>query len=453
MLQASPKSGRKPLRVIFPETVQVPKSWTWFMDQTLPQWVKDRYSPRESWKGKPFSREDAHFFFRGIEELSELFTQERGRALQRYFEHSRFRSGYLLYFLPLQAAKFIAVFDRHQKFLSDAIQNAGPVFRVTDVGAGPCTASIALLLWILDRLPAGSEIPQLEIQAVDVHGTILNEGAELLQLIGSSFPRLRGKLKVSVERQNWQDWARRHAQGPEGRSEKQDLFLLGHVLNEGRDFQAEAWSWLYSNCGDAGILALEPASKGPAQGLSRLRDHLLAPAVSAESDELPLPSGTSEILDELPRPSIVGPCPHFESCPLAEGPDWCHFSFPAQLPGDWFTYFSKGLGSERQWLKFSYLWMTPRSLPPSQLLLLVSDALTRRNSTVEALVCRPTRVEKSSFEVPLDKLRGPLGLRGGWLTSGGVPRDQRKKKDSAGPPKGTSRKGRPKKAGKFKTGQ
>jgi len=205
MVQSRPRAPKTLQRVMFPEPVSFPKSWNWFMEQTLTQWVKDHYSPRESWKGKPFSREDAHFFFKGIEELSEIFTQDRGRALRRYFEHARFRSGYLLYFLPLQAGKFISVFNRHAKFLEDSIRSAGPVFRVADLGAGPCTASIAFLLWVLDRFPDAEGIPEIEIRAVDVHGTVLEEGAELIRLIASSFPRIRGKVRISTSRTSWQE--------------------------------------------------------------------------------------------------------------------------------------------------------------------------------------------------------------------------------------------------------
>jgi hypothetical protein len=458
MVQARPNLHRTAQRVIFPEPVAFPKSWNWFMDQTMPQWVKDHYSPRESWKGKPFSREDAHFFFKGIEELSEIFTQDRGRALQRYFEHPRFRSGYLLYFLPLQAGKFISVFNRHAKFLEDALRNSGPVFRVADLGAGPCTASIAFLLWVLDRFATMDGLPEIEIQAVDIHGTVLQEGAELVRLIGSSFPRIRGRVRISTERMSWQEWSRKSGKQPT----KQDLILLGHVLNEGRDRQLEAWCELYTRCNEAGILAIEPASKGASQGLSQLRDRILEQFASLNEDEdSVLDDGRPEALDGLPPAAIVGPCPHFQACPLAEGPDWCHFSFPAQFPGEWFTYFSKGLGSERQWLKFSYLWMTPKQIAPSQLPLLISDALTKRNTTVEALICRPDRPEKTSFEVPLEKLRGPLGLRGGWLATGSSAPTPRKpgagpvarKKDSAGPPKGAGRKGRPEKAGRNKKGR
>jgi hypothetical protein len=393
--------------------VAFPKSWKWFMDQKLTQWVKDHYSPRPSWKGKPFNEDDAHFFFKGIDELSEIFTQDRGRALQRYFEHPRFRSGYLLYFLPLQAAKFIAVFERHSAFLLKALHAASQkgTLHIVDLGAGPLTASIAFILWIQDHLET---IPEIHVTAVDSQSTILKEGALLLEALTQGFPKLRGKVRIETQVQRWQDWARHHAKS----NDNADFYLLGHVLNEARDHQAEAIAQLFEKNPRVGVLAIEPAAKNTSQSLSQLRDLLL--------EEFAL--------------TPVGPCPHRERCPLSSGGDWCHFSFPAEIPGGWFAKFSKGLGSERQWLKLSYLWLADsgfvkkeESLPSAHARLLVSDALNRpsgqkQRTSVEALACHPDRVEKIWLKIPLQKLRGPLALRGGFAL------------DSAGPPKGTSRK-------------
>ncbi len=259
-----------PFPVEFPTPVQFPKTWKWFMDQRLTQWVKDQYSPKESWKGKPFNEDDAHFFFKGIDELSEIFTQDRGRALSRYFEHPRFRSGYLLYFLPLQAAKFVAVFDRHRAFLLEAVKAAAQKgsLSVVDLGAGPLTASIALVMWLFENV---EELPEIHITAVDSQPIVLREGAELLQALGDGFPKLRGKVRTTVQTARWQDWAKAHARAPESA----DLYLLGHVLNEGRDHQPEGIASLIEKNPRAGILAIEPAAKNTSQSLSQLRDLLL----------------------------------------------------------------------------------------------------------------------------------------------------------------------------------
>ena len=64
------------------------------------------------------------------------------------------------------------------------------------------------------------------------------------------------------------------------------------------------------------------------------------------------------------RPSSIwGPCLHAGRCPLAAGRDWCHFSVPVEVPGRWFKYFSRGLSSERQWMKFTYLWLAAPGSP------------------------------------------------------------------------------------------
>ena len=74
--------------------------WTWWLDESITSFVKRSYSPKEKWKDRPFSREDAAFFYKGVEELSDLFTQDRPKTLPDYFAHPRFRSAYFLYFLP-----------------------------------------------------------------------------------------------------------------------------------------------------------------------------------------------------------------------------------------------------------------------------------------------------------------------------------------------------------------
>ena len=78
---------------------------------------------------------------------------------------------------------------------------------------------------------------------------------------------------------------------------------------------------------------------------------MVEPAFKSASQRL------SQIRDELMPHRLWGPCLHEGRCPLANGRDWCHFSVPAELPGDFFKKFSIKLGSKREWLKFSFLWI------------------------------------------------------------------------------------------------
>jgi hypothetical protein len=83
-------------------SLHIPAAWGWFFDEIIPAYVKQHYSPNASWKEKPFTRQDAMFFIKGIRELSDRFTEDHESSSEDYFGHPRFRSSYLLYFLPLQ---------------------------------------------------------------------------------------------------------------------------------------------------------------------------------------------------------------------------------------------------------------------------------------------------------------------------------------------------------------
>ncbi|MEK6579705.1 MAG: small ribosomal subunit Rsm22 family protein, partial [Bdellovibrionota bacterium] len=319
-----------------------PPSWTWLFDETVPNWVKNKYSPRESWKGKPFEEKDSQFFFKGVGELSELFTEQRPGRLPDYFAHPRFRSGYLLYFLPLQAAKFITVFSLHHQAIEAALKHSQKtgVLRVADLGAGPGTASIALVQYILANYR--EDMPILEFEWYDSNREVMEDGCSLLETMSESFPKLRGKIRVNPIIKSWQQ-ACKTLKGP------YSLIFFGHVLNEAPQAADERLlSQVIEASAGGGILFLEPATKRSAQILASLRQLLI-------DRELIEPSGRA----------FWGPCLHAGICPLGEGRDWCHFSVRADIPGHWFKRISKALGSERQWVKFSYLWLSSKDARPS----------------------------------------------------------------------------------------
>jgi hypothetical protein len=361
------------------ELVAFPPAWTWLVDEAIPAYVKERYSPRESWKGKPFGKEDVRFFFKGIEELSELFTEDRG-SMPAYFNHPRFRSAYLLYFLPMQAAKFVALFERHPAAIEAALKDGGTL-RVADLGAGPGTASLALLLYLLARGPR--ELPAIELDWYDNQASILADGQALVLGMASAFPRLRGKVTVRTHTTPW--WKIAH--------QETSLVLVGNVLNES-PAPAGAWNTLLERVGGGGALIVEPASRQSSQALSQLRDDLLE----------------NEALEPTAR-SFWGPCPHAERCPLATGRDYCHFSVPVRIPGNWFREFSVGLGSERQWVKFSYLWIASRAHrappPPKGMKLVLSDPLKSASGT-SVLLCEPERPGRLPVSSDSDLRRGDL---------------------------------------------
>lgn len=379
-----------------------PAAWGWWADELLPSFVKQTYSPRESWKDKPFTKEDAHFFFRGIEELSSLFTEERPAHLPSYFNHPKFRSAYLLYFLPLQAAKFLTLFELHAKAFDAAWEHGlkSGTLRIVDLGAGPGTASLAALLRLMKSASAASarEIPPIELIWVDTNRSVLEDGKALVERLSSQFPKLRGKVTVRTQVGAWWDSI---AAMPEETS----LVLFGNVLNEASLPQSlvqkkgsaagQFWPELFKRAKGGGVLLVEPAIRRSSQLLTKLRDELFE----------------TEVLDRSPA-RVWGPCLHAGNCPLADGRDWCHFSVPTEIPGKWFAAFSKGLGSERHWLKFSYLWLASESakapVPASQLRRVVSDPLRQGQEYDTVLICEPEVPGRISIPVRRRVRRGDI---------------------------------------------
>jgi hypothetical protein len=387
---------------------QFPSPWVWFFDEAVPQHVKMNYSPRESWKNKPFEKTDVSFFSKGVRELSDLFTESRVQNMPAYFRHPKYRSSYLLYFLCLQASKFLSLYQLHPDAIRAALDHAKAnegVLRIADLGSGPGTASLAFLLHILDsskELP-GAFPTSIEFDWYDLDRSVLADGVALVEVLSSHFPKLRGKVKVKTYASPWSDVVRKSR---EKESKPYSLILLGHVLNEKPSHNGPSapeippsWPELLEIAQGAGILVVEPASSRTSQNLSRLRDQLLE----------------TSLIPKTPR-SFWGPCLHAERCPLASGRDWCHFSVPVQIPGKWFKEFSKTLGSERNWLKFSYLWISspthPAPEPGFALRRVVSDPFYDKNSPEgrgeTVLLCEPQRVYRLTQPVSSQLLRGDL---------------------------------------------
>jgi hypothetical protein len=365
-----------------------PRAWEWLVDEAIPAWVKSKYSPRESWKGKPFIKDDAKFFFRGIEELSELFTEERPRAMPAYLNHPKFRSAYLLYWVPLQASKFLTLFELHSKAIDAAIEHGRKTGKmvVADLGSGPGTASLALLLRLLELK---DELPKIELHWIDMNRDTMEDGKELAQKIATSFPKLRDKLTIRTHVGQWKKLA-------SSLPSELSLILMGHLLNESPDSRSlqedphslSLWEGLFNRAHGGGILMVEPAARRPSHQLSKLRDGIID-------------SG----LVEKDATALWGPCLHAKKCPLSDGRDWCHFSIPTRVPGKWFFEFSKGLGSERLWIKFSYVWFAAKSapspLPERTARRVISDPL-KMGRVVSVLLCEP--------EIP-GRLTGPEAAR------------------------------------------
>lgn len=356
-----------------PQKVQkIPSSWSWFIDYALTSYVKKNYSKQGNWKDKPFSKQDALFFLKGIRELSDLFTEERSsRKMFNYLDHGRFRSSYLLYFLPLQAAKFCSLFSRHLPAI-DAAFNHGvkkKKFTVLDLGSGPATASISLLLHLIENKKLAQVPFDIEIHLVDKAKHTLEDGKELIQKIAEQFPKFKNKITVKTYQADCRTWIKKNPI-------ETSLVLVGHLLNEGAEFDYVLP--LFAHARGGGLLFMEPAARSSSQKLSQLRNLYFG--------------------DNPEHPLVWGPCLHAGICPMSEGRDWCHFSLPAKFDSEWFSFFSKGLTKEKEWLKFSYIWFSAPDYPapatPSDHKLVLTDLLSKNPKAASSvLLCDP--------EVPL----------------------------------------------------
>lgn len=371
--------------------VQFPEIWTQVVDEVIPPFVKKHFSPHETWAKKPFGIEDAKFFSKGLTELSGFFSEHRERAkLPNYFTTGKFRSSYFLYFFPLQASKFLALFKKHPKAFQSILDFAFEknVLRIVDLGAGPGTASIAFLVhfldWFLKQKKPKAILPfKIELIWVDHNKTIMEEGKKLLFDILPLIPELEGDIQVDLQVRNWWDH-------PDSLIPNTALFLFGNVLNESsfdpKIFQSGIGKLSEKIKGTgASVLFVEPAFKSSSQRLGKIRN---------------------ELLELNPKISIWGPCMHLLACPLAEGRDWCHFSVPAELPGVWFRRLSIHLGSVREWIKFSYLWLSEKAETESGFRV-VSDPL-RKGPQYSSQVCMPEQVGWTKSSIKPKFFRGEI---------------------------------------------
>jgi len=179
-------------------------------------------------------------------------------------------------------------------------------------------------------------------------------------------------------------------------SEQYDWLLFGNVLNEISPNSPEAQMrfdrgmklWMQKS-GVGGALFIEPAFRTSGQLLSQIRDQLL------EGEK---------------KPQIISPCLHSGRCPFASGRDWCHFSVLAKVPGKWFIYLSKGLSAEREWLKYSHLWLTfddrtPVKKPlPNERLVLTDSLIKNPKAPQLYLLCEPEKAGRLQLSPSQPKL-------------------------------------------------
>ena len=369
--------------------IHYPKAWSHIFDEIACNFAKSNYLPKAS-KSK-FNDKDLKFFLKGIRELSEQLTTERkGPRIgkyRNYMNHPRFRSAYLLYFLPLQAAKFYSVLFENKDRLRSYVM-ARKKIRIVDYGAGPGSATLALFA-LLEHLDLINQV-ELELIWIDQNKKIMQDGVDILK---AAFPSSKFTIQM-------------HAIPPKSKSFKADLVLFGHILNEteGSPDRLVQWTLETLDQESIGSVHIEPASKQASQRLGHFRDLFVETG------------------------SVVSPCAHSSRCPVSMGREWCHFSIQSQAPGRWFKEVSKKLSSEKNWLKFSYVWLSNTKATEktdgsekSNSELAISDPIySTQTRQYFVFTCRPEKPGKQVFD------KKPLRIHRGSTLA--VARDKDSKK-------------------------
>ncbi|MHC4714591.1 MAG: small ribosomal subunit Rsm22 family protein [Planctomycetota bacterium] len=261
-------------------------------------------------------------------ELSDIFNNITPAPSADYMESPTHRAAYLLYFLPANFAKGVAVLDE----LSPVIAGKESL-AVADLGAGPGSLSLALLHLAGRRLG----VKRIELLCVDTSRAALEDCRFLVGEYAKSLAREGAgvELTLKIAASGAAAWARQRGQW--------DIVLLGDTLNEmykGEDDRVVRRAALLSSLADGlkpdgATVVIEPALKALARELQGVRDALI------ESAGL----------------EVYAPCLRKGPCPLlAEGRErhWCHTGALWMRPKV-VRRIDEITGRKKFILKFSYL--------------------------------------------------------------------------------------------------
>lgn len=300
---------------------------------------------------------DARYFSKGIISLNQSFTETRATRRLNYFNDPLMRSGYLAYFLPVNAMKMLQILMQRDELLKNEITLA-------DVGAGPLTLSFGFLFFVLEKLKLGQKM-KIVIDAYEQNKKILIDGQNLMQDFLKHHPALEVKINHRVG-----DLNRMHLP-----QRDYDYVLVGNFLNEyeKREDQWQVTKKLLSQFfGKQGkLIMLEPASKKISRDLQHLRDVILK---------------NTEFV-------VIAPCLHQETCPLnlTAKSDWCNFQQSWVAP-PFIRDFDELTELKKTYLMYSYLFMTKgftlKKVPDKTQFVAISD-LMKAKGRLEVIGCGP----------------------------------------------------------------
>ncbi|MBI4411932.1 MAG: hypothetical protein HY541_05560 [Deltaproteobacteria bacterium] len=305
-----------------------------FLEDLLLRYIKQTYLPIKGASGKPFNDKDFVFFSKGAKALSEAYTSQRGSLPTNYLNIPVYRSGYLLYFLPVNFLKIVHIMNE-----LDPAEIVGGKVRILDVGAGQGTSMLGLMAFYAGLL-AEKKVKDawLDFTLVDQSYAALKDALNLHQAYAEELQKKNGGFRSACSVKNYD--LRRGGLKRFLRNFKYHLIVVANVLNEIPDREARVQfieSLLEDHLEPATgrLILIEPAAQQTSRDLQWIRDR---------------------IVTDRKIGHVYAPCLHQETCPLnvVNKRDWCHFYFSWERP-KFVEKVDRLIGNKKNWLACSYL--------------------------------------------------------------------------------------------------
>lgn len=317
-----------------------------------------------------FTDKDLKYFSRGAERLSTAFTEERASLPLDYFNDPVLRSGYLLYFLPINLLKVYRVLNE-----INPVELVTGHVRVLDVGCGQGTAMLSVMSFYahLFQEKKMKEV-WLEFTLVDKNFSVLKEALLLQDAYKKELQKKYPGFHSTCVARTY-DLRRRNV-NRFLRNIKFHLVIASHVLNEFPDRKSQnhlsCELFLHLDLRVGKFILIEPATKKASRDLQHVRDELV-------------------VHQKMGR--VLSPCLHQQICPLnvVNKRDWCHFYFSWQ-PSKLIQKVDRLIGNKKNFLACSYLLLAPfPSQPldrPRHLWRVISNVMPT-NGKKEVVLCGP----------------------------------------------------------------
>lgn len=307
------------------------------LEKILLSYIKNTFL-KEGRSSTSFNDKDFKYFSKGADLLSTGYTENPDLLPINYFNNPVYRSGYLLYFLPVN---FMKVFQILNEIPADDV--LGGKVRVLDVGSGPGTAMLGVMEFYRQKLKAKKIKEAMpDFTLLDQSFSVLKDAENLHRLYRDEISKTTKKFESTCSVKHFD--LRRGDVGRFLRGMRYHIIIVGNVLNEidSHEKQVEFIESLikYQLEPNGKLIIIEPALRDSSRNLQLLRDEIVVHQKIAVVDS---------------------PCLHSLNCPLNKGSgrDWCHFYFDWQKP-KFIEKVDRLIGNKKDWLQCSYMLLSKR---------------------------------------------------------------------------------------------